>query len=65
MIQHINIVKRLMKYYDENLKVVAVSELETKSKILFFADLNENPNTWPNTSIGEYYNKQIYLIKDR
>ncbi len=53
---------RIELFNNPEIKEVAVPFLTTKSDLLFFADFGTNPDVWPNTSIGEYYNKKIYLI---
>ena len=53
---------RFELYNDEELSVVAVPSLKVKSELLFFADLGTDPKVWPNTSISEYYRKDIYLV---
>ena len=53
---------RFELYHNDELDVVAVPFLTVKSDLLFFADFGLNPDAWPNTSIGEYYQKRIYLV---
>lgn len=51
---------RFELFNDDTLEEVAVPSLCVNSEILFFADFGKDPNAWPNTSIGEYYNKRIW-----
>ncbi len=52
---------RFALYHDETLSEVGVKPVETES-ILFLGDFGYDPNVWPNTSIGRYYGKPIYLV---
>ncbi len=49
-----------IKLYKSDKEEVRVDKIETKS-VLFFSDITDDPNVWPNTSLGKYYNKSISL----
>lgn len=55
---------RIEKFNDPNLTEVGVSPIRNRSYLLFRKELPVDPNEWPNNSMGEYYNKKIYLIPD-
>lgn len=54
---------RIEKYNDKNIKDVEVEELKNKSQLLFFSDLETDPNIWPNVDIARYYDKEKVYIK--
>ena len=49
---------KIEKYKDDSIKVLAISPIKVKSKLLFFPNINSDPNIWPNTSLAEYYGKE-------
>ena len=42
---------------------VAVEYIEEKPKLLYFADITENPDDWHNVGLARYYNKNKVYIK--
>ncbi len=54
--------ERFARFNDESLTEVQVRPLGVKSELLFFAEIGEDPEVWPGTSISEYYGKPIYLV---
>lgn len=54
--------KRFQLCNDKNLSELQLEPI-TRETILFFSDLGDNPNSWPNTSMGEYYNKKLIINK--
>lgn len=49
---------------DDTLTEVGLPELSVKPYLLFFDDIDEDPNNWKNTAAAEFYGKQqIWLIK--
>ena len=52
---------RFSLYNDVSLSDVPIKPLTVKSELLFFADFGYDADQWPNTSIGAYYHKRIYL----
>lgn len=42
---------------------VAVEYIEEKPKLLYFADITENPDDWRNGGLARYYNKNKVYIK--
>jgi len=52
---------RIEKYKDDSLEEVVVKPLENFPELLFMYDLGAYPESWPNTSIGSYYGKEIYV----
>ena len=55
-----NQMRSRIKLYNGKKKIVQVDKIRTTS-ILFFRDVTDNPDVWPNTSLRNYYNKTIYL----
>ena len=49
--------ERVELYEDALIDNVVVDEYTAKPELLFFADMNEEPEKWPNTIIARYYNK--------
>lgn len=52
---------RIALYNDKTLSSVEVSPIQHKSEFFTAFDVTEDPNIWPNTSIGIYYGKTVTL----
>lgn len=53
---------RIAMYKDETMVEIGVAPIENQSILLCGKELSEDPDEWPNSSMGEWYNKKIYLI---
>lgn len=53
--------QRIMLYNDESLTDIVVSPIKTESDLFSAMDITEDPFTWPNTSLYNYYGKRIAL----
>lgn len=53
--------ERIRLYRDDEWKEIGVMPIVHQSRLLYFSDLSSQKGEWPNTSISEYYGKEIYL----
>jgi len=54
---------RIAQYKDDTLVEVAVAPMQNPSDLLLWGEVQEDPDVWPNTSVGNWYGgKKIYLL---
>ena len=57
--------ERLELLEDESLDVVYLKDYTYKPYVLYFNDIQENPEDWVNKSMADYFGKEtIYLLTE-